>query len=154
MGPEPPPAGLVEALGSRREDPAGQVYSRTRLHTSADQNAPVPAGVPRPVGPSQPVVALHSRLAQPPLPPEVTSVSEALCVYGSDPAAGEPVTPPASANTDAMTGAPTLVPPSSSQPRLPWKGTLSNTETPVLGSATAEISATARAVHTLVTLAF
>src|SRR5215472_8839156 len=124
---------------------------RRRVRPERDQNAPAVAGVPSPVGPSQPPVAVQRMLPQAPLLPDVTSFSAATFAYGSDPAAGEPVTPPASANTEAMTGAPTLVPPTINQPLLPWNETLSNTETPVPGSASAETSATARAPHTLTT---
>ena len=41
------------------------------------QKAPTPLGVPRPVGPSQPVLALHHCVVgQEPLLPDVTSNSE------------------------------------------------------------------------------
>ena len=45
-------------------------------------NAAVPLGEPRPVGPSQPVPAVHSAGPQPPLLPEVTSNSEPVWEYG------------------------------------------------------------------------
>ena len=63
VGPETPlrPDGMSERPGSNPRD----------------QNAPVPLGVPRPVGPSQPVRALHHWVVlQLPLLPEVTSYSE------------------------------------------------------------------------------
>lgn len=48
------------------------------------QKAPAPFGVPRPVGPSQPVRALHHWVVgQEPLLPLVTSNSELTCPYGS-----------------------------------------------------------------------
>ncbi len=40
------------------------------------QNPPVPAGVPRPVGPSQPTAAVHRSLPQEAVAPMVTSFSE------------------------------------------------------------------------------
>ncbi len=43
----------------------------------------MPFGVPRPVGPSQPVRALHHWVVgQLPLLPDVTSKSDEACVYG------------------------------------------------------------------------
>ena len=51
---------------------------------------------------------------------------------------------PARPYTEAMIGEDALVPPKTSQPEKPWNGALSKTATPVLGSATAETSATAR----------
>ncbi len=47
------------------------------------QNAPVPSGVPRPVGPSHPVPAVHRGLPpQLPLLPDVTSLSDDVWLYG------------------------------------------------------------------------
>ena len=47
------------------------------------QKAPVPFGVPRPVGPSQPVRALHHWVVgQVPLLPAVTSNRLAVWLYG------------------------------------------------------------------------
>src|SRR5215813_8619957 len=51
-----------------------------------------------------------------------------------------------------MIGDATLVPPNTSHPLPPWAVKLSNTETPVLGSATAETSAVARPGQTPATL--
>ena len=57
--------------GGRPKPPAPAARSRR-------QNAPVPFGVPSPVGPSQPAPAVHScRAAQEPLLPVVTSLSAA-----------------------------------------------------------------------------
>src|SRR6266849_2751356 len=53
----------------------------------------------------------------------------------------------ASAYTEPMIGAATLVPPKTSQPLRPLDGVLSYTHTPVLGSATAATSATVRSEH-------
>src|SRR5262245_44100146 len=52
-----------------------------------------------------------------------------------------------------MMGDETLVPPNTSHPWAPWNLKLSYTETPVLGSATAETSAVARSGQTPATLA-
>jgi hypothetical protein len=50
---------------------------------TAGQNAPVPFGVPRPVGPSQPVPAWHHYdVGQVPLDPVVTSYRATACAYG------------------------------------------------------------------------
>src|SRR5262245_38586239 len=51
---------------------------------------------------------------------------------------------PARAYTPAMIGDEALVPPTTNQPDWFWNGVESKTATPVLGSATAETSATAR----------
>src|SRR6266487_659142 len=48
-----------------------------------------------------------------------------------------------------MIGAETLVPPNTNQPLRPWKAVLSNTATPVFGSATALTSATVRRTQPL-----
>jgi hypothetical protein len=50
------------------------------------QNAPVPFGVPRPVGPSKPATPVH-RYVPPQLPllPDVTSFSAPASAYGNDP---------------------------------------------------------------------
>lgn len=51
--------------------------------TTGGQNPPVPFGVPRPVGPSQPTRAVHSCDGeQEPLLPEVMSKKLLECVYG------------------------------------------------------------------------
>src|SRR5437764_13659845 len=86
-------------------------------------NAAVPLGVPRPVGPSQPVPALQIGAPQPPLRPDVTSNRLPAFWYGYE--AGKSAAPgvPARAYTDAMIGADALVPPNTAQPPL-W--TVSN----------------------------
>src|SRR5689334_9480487 len=57
----------------------------------AAENAAVPLGVPRPVGPSQPVPAVHSGAPQVPLLPLVTSNRLAWWAYGYE--AGESEAP-------------------------------------------------------------
>ena len=49
------------------------------------QKATAPLGVPSPVGPSQPVVALHSALPHDPLLPLITSLSAEAWLYGKVP---------------------------------------------------------------------
>ena len=74
------------------------------------QKAPTPLGVPRPVGPSQPVLAWHHCVVgQEPLLPEVTSKREPECVYGM--AFAYPAVFPLRAYTAAMIGEERLVPP-------------------------------------------
>jgi len=53
--------------------------------TFSAQNAPVPLGVPLPVGPSQPVVALHRSLPQLPLLPLLTSCRLLVWLYENEP---------------------------------------------------------------------
>src|ERR1041385_4961659 len=107
------------------------------------QKAPTPDGVPRPVGPSHPMPATHHwDVAQVPLLPEVTSLKLPAAFHSVWALAVEAF--PASAYTEAMIGDATLVPPKTSHPLTPWYERLSYTATPVLGSATAETSATAR----------
>src|SRR5262245_49070358 len=81
---------------------------------------PMPAsmaafGVPYPVGPSQPVVALHRMLPHEPLVPDVTSNSDAvlpaICAAVALPW-------PVAAKIAATIGAAALVPPITSQPPL------------------------------------
>src|SRR5262249_54160270 len=130
----------------RNKEAAPQVGRRHRATDRMGQNAPVPFGVPRPVGPSQPALALQScDVLQLPLLPEVTSNNEEACAYGKLlllPEFGPKL--PARANTPAMSGAETLVPPTTNHPDWLLNGVESKTATPVLGSATAETSATAR----------
>src|SRR5262249_42871914 len=112
-------------------------------------NAATPSGVPRPVGPSYPFTALHRDVPQAPLLPPVISNNGTLCfpepataLYGSELKLERvPSLLPASAYTEPTIGAATLVPPTTSHPDSP---NVSYTHTPVLGSATAETSATVR----------
>jgi hypothetical protein len=67
-----------DAHGARRKVPP-----RPGLAERMDQNAPVPLGVPRPDGPSQPTRAVHHCVVgQVPLLPLVTSNSDELWAYG------------------------------------------------------------------------
>src|SRR5215510_11923100 len=61
---------------------------------------------------------------------------------------------PARAKTPAMIGAEALVPPTTNQPDWLLNGVESKTATPVLGSATAETSATARRRQPVLALAW
>lgn len=74
-------AGPVESTG-----PAVCLRAMLRSPCAAHQNAPVPFGVPSPVGPSKPVVPVQ-RYEPPQLPllPDVTSLSELACEYGYEP---------------------------------------------------------------------
>jgi len=99
----------------------------------------MPLGVPRPVGPSQPVPALQSGAPQRPLLPVVTSFRLEVCEYKL-PGLFVLVLP-ASAKTEAVIGVATYVPPNTSHPDWPYE---SYTATPVLGLATADESACAR----------
>src|SRR5690348_9845817 len=61
---------------------------------------------------------------------------------------------PASAIIEAMIGEDALVPPTMKNPDWPWIGVESKTATPVFGSATAEMSATALREQPVPTLAW
>ena len=75
-------------------------------------NAPVPFGVPSPVGPSQPGAAVHSSDGQHvPLLPLVTSFRLPVFAYGHDDGLSVEPGVPASAYTEATIGAAALVPP-------------------------------------------
>src|SRR5215469_4120437 len=58
---------------------------------------------------------------------------------------------PARLTIPAIVGEATLVPPKTSHPLNPWHGVESNTETPVFGSASEEISGTLRVPPTPLT---
>lgn len=62
--------------GDRREH-------ERRAFRASTQNAPLPSGVPRPVGPSYPAPAVQRYVPpQEPLLPLVTSNNEVACAYG------------------------------------------------------------------------
>src|SRR5262249_23769682 len=94
-------------------------------------------GVQKPVGPSQPVVALHRMLPHGPLLPMVTSNSEpvlcAICAAVMSPR-------PIDANSAATSGDAALVPPTTTQP----PARVLYTASPVAGSPTAAMSLAAR----------
>ena len=93
----------------------------TRSESPTDQKARTPFGVPRPDGPSQPVLAVHHWVVgHVPLDPEVTSKSVDVCAYGT--AFAYPVVLPDSAYTEPMIGADALVPPKTIHPDEPAFG--------------------------------
>src|SRR5206468_3810398 len=98
----------------------------------------VPFGVPRPVGPSQPVPASQMTVPQLPLLPDVTSKKLLACAYGYDTALSPALGVPASAQMPATIGVARLVP-----PNWDW-APLTKIVMPVFGSASAEMSAVAR----------
>jgi len=99
--------------------------------------------VPTPVGPSHPGPAVQTAstaVRQRPFEPLVTSLT--LAPEYSE--AAEDALDAARACTAPIRGADAEVPPKTSQPDEPADGVLSYTATPVLGSATALTSASAR----------
>src|SRR4051812_40163243 len=72
---------LFGSVAGDHDDPAARPV---RQRPSPSPKAVTPRGVPRPVGPSYPVLAAHrSDGAQEP-PPEVTSLSAPACAYGKE----------------------------------------------------------------------
>ena len=75
--PRPP----ADAPGPPGWQSAGRPWFPVPVRSS--QNAPVPLGVPSPVGPSQPVREVHHWVVgHVPLLPLVTSNSDPVCAYG------------------------------------------------------------------------
>src|SRR5262249_13485073 len=83
--------------------------------------------------------------------PDVTSNRFAVWPYGVLMVTEDAL--PARPMTLAISGEETLVPPTTKNPDWPLSGVLSKTATPVLGSAMAETSATARRLQPVPTLA-
>ncbi len=121
--------------------PAGTVAPLASVVASSGGLLPAIAaaiGVPIPVGPSQPLPALHSEPAHEPLLPATTSLNWLAFTYGyCDVAPAWPV----AAKMPATSGLDALVPPI--EPHCPF----SNTATPVPGSATADTSPVARMLN-------